>query len=59
MTGRSITGNQIPSAPGALPLVGHMLRLRRDPLGFLDSFPSDVDLVRFRVGPKWSGPEFW
>lgn len=57
MTGSSMVmansaENQIPSAPGELPMVGHMFRLRRDPLGFLDSFPSDADLVRFRVGPK-------
>jgi cytochrome P450 len=42
----------IPSAPGALPVLGHTLRLRRDPLRFLDSFPAGADLVRFRIGPK-------
>ncbi|CAM4100747.1 Pentalenene oxygenase [Mycobacterium basiliense] len=42
----------IPMAPGGLPLLGHTLRLRRDPLGFLDSLPAVGDLVRFRIGPK-------
>ncbi|SOJ56481.1 Pentalenene oxygenase [Mycobacterium simulans] len=46
------TNEPIPSAPGALPVLGHMLRLRRDPLRFLDSFPAGADLVRFRIGPK-------
>lgn len=42
----------IPSAPGELPVVGHALLLRRDPLGFLDSLPPISDLVRFRINSK-------
>ncbi|MFE5207256.1 cytochrome P450 [Streptomyces sp. NPDC056600] len=41
----------IPSAPGALPLVGHLVRLLRDPLAFLTSLPAHGDLVRIRLGP--------
>jgi cytochrome P450 len=46
------TDQPIPSAPGALPVLGHTLRLRRDPLRFLESLPAGADLVRFRIGPK-------
>lgn len=45
-------GSTIPSAPGELPVLGHAVRLRRDPVGFLESFPEHSDLVRYRVGPK-------
>ncbi|MBM7775003.1 pentalenene oxygenase [Actinokineospora baliensis] len=41
----------IPSAPGALPLVGHAPGLMRDPLAFLESLPAHGDLVRVRLGP--------
>ena len=37
--------------PGGLPVVGHLLRLRRDPLGFLESLPAYGDLARVRLGP--------
>lgn len=37
--------------PGSRPAVGHFLRLRRDPLGFLDSLPEYGDLVQVRLGP--------
>lgn len=38
-------------APGALPLLGHFLALRRDPLGFLGSLSAHGDLVGIRLGP--------
>ncbi|HEU5157042.1 MAG TPA: cytochrome P450 [Streptosporangiaceae bacterium] len=38
-------------APGALPLVGHVLPLMRDPLGFVRSLPAHGDLVEVRLGP--------
>ncbi|MGW2324886.1 cytochrome P450 [Streptomyces sp. NPDC001700] len=38
-------------APGALPLIGHLLRLVRDPLRFVCSLPHCADLVQVRVGP--------
>lgn len=38
-------------ASGALPLVGHLLPLLRDPLRFLGSLPDQGDLVRVRFGP--------
>ncbi|MEU3601876.1 cytochrome P450 [Streptomyces sp. NPDC006798] len=40
----------MPRAPGALPLVGHALRLWRDPLGLLNSLGRYGDLVRLDVG---------
>lgn len=39
--------------PGNRPVVGHFLRLRRDPLGFLESLPAYGDLARVRLGPWW------
>jgi cytochrome P450 len=42
----------IPMAPGALPVLGHVVRLVRDPLGFIRSLPAHGDLVRFRLGPR-------
>jgi pentalenene oxygenase len=41
----------IRSAPGALPLLGHAIQLRRDPLRFLTSLPAHGDVVRIRLGP--------
>jgi cytochrome P450 len=41
----------IPTAPRALPLVGHLVLLARDPLGLLESVPASSDLVRVRIGP--------
>lgn len=41
----------IPSAPRALPLLGHALSLFADPLAFLRSLPRHGDLVRIRIGP--------
>lgn len=40
------------TAPGALPLLGHVLSLWRDPLGFLASLPAHGDLVEVRLGPS-------
>lgn len=37
--------------PRALPLLGHLVPLVRDPLGFLRSLPGCGDLVGVRVGP--------
>ncbi|MFD9523385.1 cytochrome P450 [Streptomyces sp. NPDC059979] len=41
----------VPQAPGALPLLGHGLALRRDPLAFMMSLPAHGDLVQIKVGP--------
>lgn len=41
----------ITPAPGAQPLLGHFLPLRRDPLRFLDSLRGHGDLVAIKVGP--------
>ncbi|MFE0042668.1 cytochrome P450 [Streptomyces albireticuli] len=41
----------IPTAAGALPLLGHLVPLLRDPLKFLGRLPERGDLVRVRLGP--------
>ncbi|MGK5529747.1 cytochrome P450 [Streptomyces sp. URMC 129] len=41
----------IPIAPDALPLIGHLVPLLRDPLAFMNSLPAHGDLVRIRLGP--------
>jgi pentalenene oxygenase len=41
----------IATAPGAWPLLGHFVPLRRDPLGFLESLRGHGDLVRISAGP--------
>ncbi|MDH6554454.1 cytochrome P450 [Streptomyces sp. SAI-041] len=43
--------SSIPAAPQALPLVGHLLPLLRNPTAFLDSLPAYGDMVKIRVGP--------
>ncbi|MGC0211813.1 cytochrome P450 [Streptomyces levis] len=43
--------HSIPTAPRALPLVGHLLPLLRNPTAFLSSLPAHGDLVKVRVGP--------
>lgn len=40
------------NAPGALPLIGHLIPLLRDPLRFLTSLPAHGDLVQIRIGPR-------
>lgn len=42
----------ITRAPGALPVIGHLLPLLRDPLGFLNTLPAHGDLVQIRLGPQ-------
>lgn len=41
-----------PTAPGALPLLGHTLPLLRRPLPFLASLPASGDVVTIRFGPQ-------
>lgn len=43
----------VPTAPGALPLLGHGLKLLRDPLGFMTSLNELGPLVRMR-GPAFT-----
>ncbi|MET7621314.1 cytochrome P450 [Streptomyces sp. NPDC005408] len=40
----------VPRAPGAVPLLGHALKLWRDPLGFLKSLREHGGLVRVDLG---------
>ncbi|MFI9007892.1 cytochrome P450 [Actinosynnema sp. NPDC053489] len=44
-------GKPIPTARGALPLVGHAWPMMRDPLGFLGSLAETGPLVRIALGP--------
>jgi pentalenene oxygenase len=39
-------------APGAWPLLGHIVALQRRPLALLDSLPAHGDLVEVRAGPR-------
>ncbi|SDM62231.1 cytochrome P450 [Allokutzneria albata] len=39
------------AVPGALPLLGHIVPLLRDPQRFLTSLPKSGDLVQIRIGP--------
>ncbi|WP_225625950.1 cytochrome P450 [Streptomyces werraensis] len=43
--------HSIPTAPKALPLVGHLAPLLRDPIAFLSTLPTYGDLVKIRLGP--------
>jgi cytochrome P450 len=42
----------VPQAPGGLPLLGHLLQLRRRPLEFLVDQRAAGPVVRFRLGPQ-------
>ncbi|MEU7281069.1 cytochrome P450 [Streptomyces sp. NPDC045431] len=46
----SVGLQSVPRAPGAIPLLGHALKLWRDPLGFLKSLRESGDLVRVDLG---------
>ncbi|MFJ4684630.1 cytochrome P450 [Streptomyces sp. NPDC091377] len=41
-----------PVAGGGVPLLGHGLKLMRDPLGFMAGLRADGEVVRLRLGPK-------
>ena len=43
--------SKIPIAPGALPIVGHLLSYFRDPLAFMDFAASWGPVVEVRLGP--------
>ncbi|GAB2775427.1 cytochrome P450 [Streptomyces daliensis] len=40
----------LPTAPGALPLTGHVLQLRRNPLASVQAQRDRGDVVAFRLG---------
>jgi cytochrome P450 len=48
---QSVKTTAAPSAPGAWPLLGHFLALRRDPLAFMNSLRGHGELVAITVGP--------
>ncbi|MFG1798274.1 cytochrome P450 [Nocardia sp. NPDC049149] len=49
---RGERGGRIPTAPGGLPVIGHLLPLLRDPWSFVASLPAvGSGLVRIRLGP--------
>ena len=39
-------------ARGGLPLLGHALRMRNDPLGFFESLRDQGDIVKIKLGPQ-------
>ncbi|MFD6388649.1 cytochrome P450 [Nocardia sp. NPDC060259] len=43
---------EIPTAPGARPVVGHLLPFLKQPFTFLAQLPEHGDLVKIRLGPK-------
>ncbi|WP_280268062.1 cytochrome P450 [Nocardia wallacei] len=43
---------EIPTAPGARPLVGHLLPFLKQPFAFLARLPEHGDVVKIRLGPK-------
>ncbi|MGW4093427.1 cytochrome P450 [Nocardia sp. NPDC004750] len=43
---------EIPTAPGARPLVGHLLPFVKQPFAFLAQLPEHGDVVKIRLGPK-------
>ncbi|WP_040833974.1 cytochrome P450 [Nocardia brevicatena] len=43
---------EIPTAPGARPVVGHLLPFLKQPFTFLSQLPEYGDLVKIRLGPK-------
>lgn len=45
------SGQEIPVAPGGLPVVGHAVKALRDPRGFLRSLPAHGDVMRVSLGP--------
>jgi cytochrome P450 len=44
---------EIPQAPGAVPVLGHVGPFLRDPLGFVDSLSAHGELVQFRLGSQF------
>ena len=46
------TAPQFGRAPGAWPLLGHVVALQRRPLALLDSLPAHGDLVEVSLGPR-------
>ena len=43
---------EIPTAPGARPVVGHLIPFLKQPFTFLSRLPERGDLVKIRLGPK-------
>ncbi|OUD05081.1 cytochrome P450 [Streptomyces swartbergensis] len=47
----TLSASSTPTAPGALPVIGHGHRLARDPLSFMRSLRDYGPVVRIRIGP--------
>ncbi|MFI6095714.1 cytochrome P450 [Lentzea sp. NPDC051213] len=45
------TADAVPVAPGRLPVIGHALAFRKDPIGFLTSLSEIGELVKVYLGP--------
>ncbi|MFC5668481.1 hypothetical protein ACFP3U_36680 [Kitasatospora misakiensis] len=43
---------QPPVVPGSLPVLGHAMKIFRDPLDFLASLSDHGDLVQIKLGPQ-------
>ncbi|MFF8610460.1 cytochrome P450 [Streptomyces sp. NPDC015346] len=52
MTGLEVSGSavQAPVAPGRIPLLGHVPRLMREPIAFLESLRDHGEVVRLDIG---------
>lgn len=46
----SVSGREVPEAPGAWPLLGHIVPMLRNPLGFLPDLAQYGDVVKVRFG---------
>ncbi|WP_280466053.1 cytochrome P450, partial [Nocardia brasiliensis] len=42
----------VPTATGALPFVGHSIYMLRDPLNFMKTLPTQGNLVRIKLGAR-------
>ncbi|MFI2208242.1 cytochrome P450 [Streptomyces sp. NPDC020141] len=48
----TVTPQTVPTAPGGVPVLGHLPALLRDPLGFLGSLARVGDAVEISLGPR-------
>ncbi|WP_250403389.1 bifunctional albaflavenone monooxygenase/terpene synthase [Streptomyces cellostaticus] len=51
-TARTAEPREAPLAGGAVPVLGHGLKLVRDPLAFMSGLRAHGDVVRLKLGPK-------
>ena len=51
-TAETAEPREAPLAGGAVPVLGHGLKLVRDPLAFMSGLRAHGDVVRLKLGPK-------